>query len=288
MSSSEVKEVALVGAGFIGKPIGKALLDAGLQLKVVSRSDQAKPGLEKAATVAVDYDSQESLQKAFQGVDVVVNTTSHPLGLADQTRIADAAKSAGVKLFVTSDFGVDPRRIPQHELPPLVSQKQELAKHLESIKLPYLRIYTGVFGEYLYSPFVGFDAAKSELNFVGPGDVPVASTAVVDVGGFVAHVLTTQQISQLSNKEVTVESFKHTLQEYAEAWTQVKGTQWKLNETSREDALASIPTLQDPLAQFSTWVKAGFAAGYGDNPSDNDKFGFKPKLNTPAALAKTL
>ncbi len=48
----------------------------------------------------------ESLKKAFTGVDVVVSTVNGG-GFAVQENLLTAAKEAGVKRFVPSEFGVD-------------------------------------------------------------------------------------------------------------------------------------------------------------------------------------
>jgi hypothetical protein len=56
--------------------------------------------------ICLDVSNAESLKKAFTGVDVVVSTISGG-GFAVQGNLLTAAKEAGVKRFVPSEFGVD-------------------------------------------------------------------------------------------------------------------------------------------------------------------------------------
>jgi len=54
--------------------------------------------------IQVDYSNEGSIQHALTGVDVVISTITGTV-VDIQVKIAAAAKNAGVKLFVPSEFG---------------------------------------------------------------------------------------------------------------------------------------------------------------------------------------
>jgi uncharacterized protein YbjT (DUF2867 family) len=103
MSSSQFTYTTFAvagGAGGLGALITKELLAQGAQVAVLSRN--ASTAVPSGATVkVVDYSDAASLTAALQGVQVVVSALSAG-GFAQQPALADAAKAAGVKLFVPS------------------------------------------------------------------------------------------------------------------------------------------------------------------------------------------
>lgn len=168
---SGYKNFAVLGAGNIGKYIIEELLRAKTAgtvstVLVVSRSvsprqsefdlangcvQQEIKNLEwkskEAEFAVVDYDSTTSLTSAFANIDVVISTVGSP-ALAKQGDIAKAAKSASVKLFVPSEFGVDNRKVTEGVL--LV--KKQVHDKLKEIDLPYSLFVTGPFADCVFIP----------------------------------------------------------------------------------------------------------------------------------------
>ena len=116
------KTVAVLGAsGLLGKPVVKQLGGAGFDLVLVSRDssklDSAFPGL-KAKLVQAEASDSKALQEAFKGiescsrdlmtagVDAIVSLVGAP-ALTQQKQFIDAAVIAGVKRFISSEFGCD-------------------------------------------------------------------------------------------------------------------------------------------------------------------------------------
>ena len=97
--------------------------------------------------VPVDYSSQESIRNALTSVDVVISTISGE-GLNIQGKIAEAAKEAGVKLFVPSEFG----GASEGETEGLFGQKATIQSQLKVLGIPYALFYTGPFADFLWSP----------------------------------------------------------------------------------------------------------------------------------------
>lgn len=90
--------------------------------------------MNKGATVlGVDYADHTSLVEALQGIDVVISTFGTE-GLAHQPALARAAKEAGAKLFVPSEFGVDTdRKDVLPTAPAVVKNKKQFREELEQV-----------------------------------------------------------------------------------------------------------------------------------------------------------
>lgn len=93
----------------------------------------------KGAKFAVtDYDNDESLKSAFEGVDVLISTISASV-IPKQLKFATVASAAGVQLFLPSEFGV-----PTHEATTGVFLlKKQVQDRCKELNLPYSLIYTG-------------------------------------------------------------------------------------------------------------------------------------------------
>jgi saccharopine dehydrogenase-like NADP-dependent oxidoreductase len=83
------------------------------KLIVLSRaSSSSKPSASSlpanAELISVDYDDHTALVDIFKkySTDVVISTLSHSASLDAQKKSAAAAKEAGVKLFVPSEYGL--------------------------------------------------------------------------------------------------------------------------------------------------------------------------------------
>ncbi|KAL1726529.1 hypothetical protein EV714DRAFT_169956, partial [Schizophyllum commune] len=82
---------------------------------------------------------------------------------------------------------------------------------LESIGLPSLRIFVGMFIEAI-TTLVGYDVDKKVNIFKSlQGDTPFSATSAPDIGGFIAHVVTHYPVSDLANKALRIEGERLTL-----------------------------------------------------------------------------
>ena len=168
---SGFKNFAVVGAGEIGGFIVHQLLTdkaagtindvvvlarkvsfASVPLRPDSRTEQVSQGSKTAVDpaaklIAVDYSDKESIKKALAGVDVVISTISW-MALDVQPGIAEAAKEAGVKLFVPSEFGGPT----EGKAEGILGEKANFQELLRAIGLPYSLFYTGVFSDYVWIP----------------------------------------------------------------------------------------------------------------------------------------
>jgi uncharacterized protein YbjT (DUF2867 family) len=97
--------------------------------------------------VTVDYSNKESIKKALTGVDVVISTLPGT-ALDVQPGIAEAAKEAGVKLFVPSEFGGPTEGATEG----LFGAKANIQERLKAIGIPYALFYTGPFADFIWDP----------------------------------------------------------------------------------------------------------------------------------------
>ena len=99
--------------------------------------------------IPVDYSNKESIKDALTGSDVVISTiASAALGV--QLGIAEAAKEAGVKLFIPSEFG----GVTEGETEGLKGSKARVQDQLKAVGIPYAIFYTGTYSDYIWAPYV--------------------------------------------------------------------------------------------------------------------------------------
>jgi uncharacterized protein YbjT (DUF2867 family) len=104
-----------------------------------------------AKVARVDYSNDESIKRSLTGVEVVISTISGE-ALDLQGKIAAAAKEAGVKLFIPSDFG----NITEGETEGLFGAKANIQSQLKALGIPYVIFYTGPFADYIFASYDPF------------------------------------------------------------------------------------------------------------------------------------
>ncbi|KAJ6514116.1 hypothetical protein DFH09DRAFT_1264813 [Mycena vulgaris] len=166
--------VAILGAsGTLGTHLLHALSAhpnaPDVRIRVLTRPTSA----EKAHTVAaphgnlyltvnvIDYEAAEGetgLEAALHGVDVVVSAVGDDSGLTGkdvvhtgllpgfiaQDAVAHAAKAAGAKLFVPSEYGTPTHLLPLDSTNFVVGKRHHI-ELLRTLKLPHLLVYSGAF-----------------------------------------------------------------------------------------------------------------------------------------------
>ena len=101
-----------------------------------------------AKFATIDYNDQPTLVAAFQDVEVVISMVrGSPDGIQGQKILADAAKTAGVKIFAPSEF-----ETPSAKPNGTAALKVQIQDYLREIGLPYVVFYTGPFCDLLFIP----------------------------------------------------------------------------------------------------------------------------------------
>ena len=97
--------------------------------------------------IPVDYSNKESIKDALIGIDVVISTVP-PTALGVQLGIAEAAKEAGVKLFVPSEFG----GVTEGATEGVKASKARVQDQLKTVGIPYTLFYTGAYADFIWVP----------------------------------------------------------------------------------------------------------------------------------------
>ncbi|KAH9980936.1 NAD-P-binding protein [Lactifluus volemus] len=195
---SGYKNFAVLGAGNTGSFIIHQLLEhksAGtINNVVVLTRQESKTTVEgDAKVIPVDYSNKQSVKDALAGVDVVICTIA-TAALGAQAGIAQAAKEAGVKLFVPSEFGGLTARATEG----VVGQKAWVHDHLKALSLPYALFYTGIYSDFVWPPFLNIASGKVSVG--GDGNSLVPFTSRTDIARYVCYVLTHLPADQLENR----------------------------------------------------------------------------------------
>ncbi|KAJ6541443.1 hypothetical protein B0H19DRAFT_1381125 [Mycena capillaripes] len=199
---SSYKSFAVIGAGGLGSQIVAAFAAQNLPVVVLARpgsksTDKLPAGAKLAIVDTNDAGAVAAVLKEHT-VDVVLSTVSGQT-LSAQKSFIEAAKAANIKLFVPSEYGVPTEGLNEG----FWAEKNQIAEQLKSAGIPSLRIYNGIFAEYI--PWLFLNAETKKINIVGKGEAPLSATAIPDVAGFVAHVLTTLPSAELENKMFRIE-----------------------------------------------------------------------------------
>ncbi|KII86369.1 hypothetical protein PLICRDRAFT_177919 [Plicaturopsis crispa FD-325 SS-3] len=207
---SVYRSIAVFGAGTLGTHVIQALAtekDASV-LVVLRAGGTARTLPDGVKSVTADYANSAELTKILRQhkTEVVVSLVGYP-GFGWQKDLALAAKEAGASLFVPSEFGMPTEgQTVEH-----IRLKDETVEYLKSIDLPFTRYYTGTFSEWL--PWLVALKETGKYNIVGKGETPFTTTALSDIGGFVAYTLTHLPPAQLANATFRIQGARTTLLE---------------------------------------------------------------------------
>ncbi|EJD46928.1 NAD(P)-binding protein [Auricularia subglabra TFB-10046 SS5] len=263
---------AVAGAGALGSLIVSELLKQGARVTVLTRGENTK--IPEGATITiVDYTEPEELAAAL-----LLDLVHLPL--------ADAAKAAGVKLFVPSEYGVV-----SHDLPEgLLSFKPRLHAYLKSIAgtrgrltfasksigLPYTLYYNGLFADLPLFLFPAFDLAQKTLSNVGSDDIKFSATTRSDVAYFVAYTLTHLPPSQLENARLSIEGSKLTWKDIASVFEKKYGGQFTI--INRDPARVEKEVQEKGVAAVGDYPLWLFGKCHGNVGHDSNALvpGFTP------------
>jgi uncharacterized protein YbjT (DUF2867 family) len=214
---------AVAGAGAIGVYIVQQLLKdkaAGIVKEVVVLTRQgSKTTIEgDAKVIQVDYSNDESIKHALTGVDVVISTIPIP-ALDVQGKIATAAKKAGVKLFVPSEFG----GITEGETEGFFAVKANVQGQLKALGIPYVLFYTGPFADFVWNSFLNLDVRSGKVSVGGDGNKQITFTSRHDIARYVSYVLTRLPHEQLENRAFSIAGDNKSFNEIFKAYEEKTG-----------------------------------------------------------------
>ncbi|EJU04366.1 NADP-binding protein [Dacryopinax primogenitus] len=206
----------------------------------------------------MDYDDPSSLNAALQRKDVVISTLGRP-AFHHQELLGQAAKAAGVKLFVPSEFG-NPTEGREDSW---FAQKNAARQKLKDMGMPYLLVYNGPFSDFVFNPHMGWDLPGGKVQISGKGDTPISFTYRRDIGRFLAHILTELPPEELAWKTLRIESDRTTMNKIAAEYERRSGKKLEVTHRSLEEMREAVRN--SPLDVSETlrldWELGGGTAG---------------------------
>ncbi|CAG8788977.1 20159_t:CDS:2, partial [Racocetra persica] len=270
MSNLQFHTVTIAGAtGIAGLHIAEAFLnDGSYKVKVLRRKPEDKN--EKAALLAskgaeivyADYNDKSDLIKAIKGTDVFISAVRGNGSFYDvQLPLLNAAKEAGVKRFIPSDFGFDLAALKDNGIEPhqFIEGKFRFMEELDKSGLEYTHISTGIFTEFLEKS--GFDIKNKKATFLADGNTKIYTTSLVDIGRYTVESL---KVPEARNGNIGVYGAILTYNEMLQKFEEATGTKWEVIETD--------PTLT-VMDDFMVYAANNFVV----NSIDNDKFSIVPR-----------
>jgi hypothetical protein len=204
---------AVIGVGAVGLAVSKALLERNAFVLIITRPGSSTPTSSfpaNANLAAVDITDVTALASVLRANDTeVVISAIGIAGLSTQHIQGDAAKAAGVKLFVPSEFGFPSIGREGHTL----QLKDRFAVYLRSIGLPSARLFNGGLMEWI--PFLVLLDKTGKFHITKGSDKGVSWTATADVAGFLAHVLVSFPPSELADSIFRIEGEHASLDDIA-------------------------------------------------------------------------
>ncbi|KAJ3341027.1 hypothetical protein HDU93_005891 [Gonapodya sp. JEL0774] len=246
-------KIALAGNGPLGTILTKALLDSkSFDVTVVGRKAK-ETTIANVTTKFVPEWNLDGLADAFAGADYVVSALGMSSLASPQFEIIRAAKKAGVKGIVLSEYGAPIKAYPTSPLAGLKIPARALA---EEIGLPWIGIINGYFLDYPFFAFIA-DQQKKEATVFGSPDVKLNFTSREDVGAYLAQIL--PRFDEFKNGEVQVSAVTTTVRELLTEIGKVQGVQYALNIESLEETKAkAAANPSDQTRFFGIVVAEGF------------------------------
>jgi len=235
---SGFKNFAVAGAGDIGRffieeLLRQAKIGSVSTVIVLTRTGDGYDDLKAQGAVfkTVDYSNHSNLVSTLQGIDVVISAISGT-ALRVQMPLSDAAKEAGVKSFVPSEYG-SPSTGKTHGT---WGDKERVRKHLLDVGLPYSQFYTGPLSDWFFDGHAqwGFDLPNDKVLLRGSGNVPISWTSSIDVARYIVFVLTHLSPAELKNTAFAVEGERRTIHQILDEYQARTGKKLEITYESTE------------------------------------------------------
>ena len=119
-----------------------------------------------------------------------------------QIPLAQAAKAAGVQLFVPTEFGMPSDGV----FDSVHVRKVELNEKIRALGIPTALFYTGNWSNWVWKPYITLDVQSGSVGVGGDGNAQMSFTSTIDVGRFLTYVLTTLPPAETRNRTFRIEA----------------------------------------------------------------------------------
>lgn len=230
----------IIGAGGnLGPSVLRALLKSSFETSVLSREGSSSTFPAGVNVLRANYDSVDSLKKAFQGQDAVISLVGGN-ALGDQNKLIDAAIAAGVQRFLPSEFGSDTPNTKTLAIAPFLEAKYATVNYLKSKEdaISWTSVITGPFFDWgLKVGFLGFNAANKTVTIVDSGNATFSSTNLRYIGLAVVKALENAEATR--NQYVYISGFRTSQNEILAAAEKITGEKWTVSKVSAKDHIAA-------------------------------------------------
>jgi uncharacterized protein YbjT (DUF2867 family) len=282
---SSIHKVAVAGAGSVGKFVVPALVDAGFEVTVLTRSGSSPELPSSVKTATVDYKDVDSLTKALTGQDALVSTIG-AAGLSEQEHLVDAAIAAGVKRYIPSEFGSDTTNPKSQAFPvfkPKIQVADDVEKKVKGTNTTYTFVLTNAFLDYCIDHKLLINLQDKKIDLIDGGESTFTTSPLPFVAKGVVAVL--QHPDETANRAVRLHGASLTQKKLLDMGRRVVGQEgWQVTERKGDDIekQAWEAFKADPKNVMS-WVvgflsRAIMGEGYGGDFSannDNELLGLK-------------
>ncbi|VDC00255.1 unnamed protein product [Peniophora sp. CBMAI 1063] len=275
---SGFKNFGIVGVGNIGSYILDELLKAKASGAISTVVVLARPGsveklqpyASRGATIApiADYNDVSAVSEALKDVEVIISTLGATASQL-QVPIAEAAKTAGVRVFVPSEFGADTDGAKEGHS----AMKLAVADKVAAI-IPVTKFFTGIFSDFVWDvPVANLKLKSGSVTVGGDGNAKMSFTSRADVARYVVHVFATLPPEETIGKSFSIEAERLSFNEIFEAYEKKHNTKLEVKYTPIEELQANLA--KNPR-DIVSWFHLNWASGgavLGDQSSlDNAKF----------------
>ncbi|KAM0520733.1 hypothetical protein ACHAPE_003131 [Trichoderma viride] len=229
----------LGGTGQVGRPIVKALIDAGFNVTVVTRSSSLSPGEINGTTFVTSDYTYESLVKIFTGQEAVVSAVAAGPPIAAQKGMVDAAIQAGVRRFIPSEYGSSSIAQPIEDFKKLMAPKTELIGYLrEKCRLHPDFSWTCLSGGALLDVGIrsgtwGFSVLERTAAIFDTGTARFDSTTIPTMAQSVVSVL--QKPADSTNQYLSIRSLIVSQSEILAALEDITQSKWSVSYVDAEN-----------------------------------------------------
>jgi uncharacterized protein YbjT (DUF2867 family) len=219
--------------GNLGPSILNAFLhNSSFNTTVLSREGSSSTFPSGVKVVRANYDSIDSLKKAFEGQDVVISLVAGAV-LGDQNKLIDAAIAAGVKRFLPSEFGSNTEDPRTRAIVPVFEAKLGTVNYLKSkeSEISWTSIVNGPFFDWgLKVGFLGFNAADKAATLYDNGAATFSTTNLHTIGLAVVKALENAEATK--NQYVYISGFQTSQKQILEAAEKITGQKWTVTNAS--------------------------------------------------------
>ena len=254
----------------MGKFIVQELLKTGKTVTAITRTDSAATLPQGVQVRKVDYSEPSSLVSALEGQDALVITMNVMAPPDTQTKLIDAAASAGVKWILPNEFGGDPLNVQQGKDSILGTAKAKYRDHIEALGISsWVAVACGFWYEFSLAggPYrYGFDFKEKTLTMYGDGKTKICTSTWPQCGRAVAALLNLKVeaeregdvslSSHFKNKPAYISSFTVGQEDMFESVLRLTGGKredWKITKVNVKDYF------KEGVEEFQKGNRIGFA-----------------------------